>query len=90
MSPIRAVVVAFIVISALVAWWKSGLKCPIYIHVLGGLATALGVLIVQGIEPEMPINQWWLLGKWWIVLITPAFVYGGFAVYGGAIYSKKD
>jgi hypothetical protein len=90
MSIIKLIFIAFILISAIVAWWKAGFRCPIYIHAIAGLATALGFFITNNIDPSTPVNQWWLLGKWWIVLIMAAFVYGGFAVYGGGIYFKKD
>ena len=90
MDPIRIVLISAIVISALILWWKAGFKCPIYIHVLAGLATALGVFIAKNTDSSLPVNQWWLLGKWWIALIMPALIYGAFAVYGVGVYSKKD
>jgi hypothetical protein len=90
MNPFRAGIITFILICAFAAWWKAGFKCPIYIHVIASLATVLGVFIANNIEPSASANEWWLLGKWWIVLIMPAFVYGGFAVYGGGVYSEKD
>ena len=55
---------------ALIAWGKTGFKCPLYIHVLAGLATALGFIIARNTDSSFPVNQWWLLGKWRIVGIA--------------------
>ncbi len=52
------------------------------------ISAAMGALIASGMQPEMPGNEWWLLGKWWAVVILPAFVYGTFAAYGSSAYSK--
>ncbi|WP_392532484.1 hypothetical protein [Nostoc sp. C117] len=63
MSTIQVIFIAFILISAMVAWWKAGFRCPLYIHVIAGLATALGFFITNNIDPSTPVNQWWLFGK---------------------------
>lgn len=89
-TPIEVGTLVLILSCALFLWQQSGFKCPLYIHVIGGCATALGLLIASNIEPHTPINEWWLLGKWWTIFIMPAFVYGSFAVYGVAIYSRDD
>lgn len=90
MTPINVGILVMILGCGLFLWQQSGFKCPLYIHVIGGCATALGFLIASNIEPHTPINEWWLLGKWWAAVIMPAFVYGAFAVYGVAIYSQDD
>ena len=90
MNPLKIAFIIAIVVSALIAWGKTGFKCPLYIHVLAGLATALGFIIARNTDSSFAVNQWWLLGKWWIALIMPAFVYGLFAIYGIGVYSKKD
>ncbi len=90
MNLLQIVFIIFVVISALYAWQKARFKCPVYIHVLAGVAIALGFLIANGVELSEPINKWWLLGKWWIVPIMPALVYGTFAIRGRQIYSKDD
>jgi hypothetical protein len=90
MNPQKIVFIIFFVVSALYAWQKAGFKCPRYIHVLAGLATVLGLFIANGVEPSGSINKWWLLGKWWIVPIMPAFVYGTFVTRGRQIYSRED
>ncbi|MGR3278917.1 hypothetical protein ACSYAD_28020 [Acaryochloris marina NIES-2412] len=90
MTPIDVGIIAMVLFCGLFLWQQSGFKCPLYIHVMGGCATALGFLIASNIEPDTPINEWWLLGKWWAAVIMPAFVYGAFAVYGVAIYSRDD
>jgi hypothetical protein len=90
MNPLKIVFIIFVVISALYAWQKARFKCPVYIHILAGVAIPLGFFIANGAELSAPINKWWLLGKWWIVPIMPALVYGTFAIRGRQIYSKDD
>jgi hypothetical protein len=47
--------------------------------------------LLDGIPPNAPINGWWLLGKWWIVIIMPGLVYLAFGFFGGAaIYIEKE
>lgn len=89
-TPLEVGILVLVLFCGLFLWQQSGFKCPLYIHVIGGCATAIGFLIASNIEPHTPINDWWLLGKWWAVLIMPAFVYGSFAVYGVSIYSQDD
>jgi hypothetical protein len=90
MNPLKIVFIICVVVSALYAWQKAGFKCPIYIHVLASVAIFLGFFIANGVEPSASINKWWLLGKWWIVPIMPALVYGTFIIRGRQIYSKDD
>lgn len=89
MEVIRVGLVLIILVSGLVTWWKAGFKCPFYIHVIGVIGTALGFWIAYTLDPETDANKWPLLGKWWIVFIMPAFVYGGFAIYGRGVYSNR-
>lgn len=87
---IKVALLALALILALIGWWKTGFRCPTYIHAIAGMSTALGLFVANNINPTTEVNQWWLLGKWWVVPMFPAIVYCGFAFYGGGIYLKKD
>ena len=90
METLRIAAALAILATGLFAWWKAGFKCPVYIHIIGAIAIALGFNMAASTAPESEINNWPLLGKWWTVLIAPAFVYGGFAVYGIGVYGQKN
>lgn len=72
------------------SWWKTGLKCPFYINFIAGIAFFLGAFIAYYTDSSAPINNWWLFGKWWIVLIMPALVYIFFGAYGDSIFSRRE
>lgn len=68
----------------LLAWAKLGFKCPRYIHVLAGIGFFIGILLAWTTPATAPINDSWLLGKWWTAIYMSGFVYLAFGFYGGA------